>query len=109
MNEALDEQWKLCYKRCRNYINNSRTIQKIKNANLRTELDSFIDFYSKNMRQVNPNAVYFFDKKYFLDLLNSTDCDTELSLAINKETDDIYGGSILTKKNSIVQYHLSGT
>ena len=109
LNETLDEQWKLYHRRLRTYINKSRTIYKIKNANIRADLDSFIDLYYENMRRVNANKEYFFDKKYFLDLINSSDFETEVLLAISRKTGEVAGGAMFTKKNTIVQYHLSGT
>ncbi|WP_299164496.1 GNAT family N-acetyltransferase [uncultured Eudoraea sp.] len=109
LNETLDKQWKLYHRRLRTYINKSRTIYKIKNANIRADLDSFIDLYYENMRRVNANKEYFFDKKYFLDLINSSDFETEVLLAISRKTGEVAGGAMFTKKNTIVQYHLSGT
>jgi hypothetical protein len=109
LTKTLDEQWKLYHRRLRTYINKSRTIYKIKNANIRADLDSFIDLYYENMRRVNANKEYFFDKKYFLDLINSPDFETEVLLAISRKTGKVAGGAMFTKKNTIVQYHLSGT
>jgi hypothetical protein len=109
LKETLDEQWKLYHRRLRTYINKSRTIYKIKNANISADLDSFIDLYYENMRRVNANAAYFFDKKYFLDLINSSDFETEVLLAISRMTGEVAGGAMFLKKNEIIQYHLSGT
>jgi lipid II:glycine glycyltransferase (peptidoglycan interpeptide bridge formation enzyme) len=61
------------------------------------------------MRRVNANKEYFFDKKYFLDLLNSSDFDSEVLLAISRKTGEVAGGAMFIKKNEIIQYHLSGT
>jgi len=109
LNETLDEQWKHYHRRLRTYINKSRTIYKIKNANIRADLDSFIDLYYENMKRVNANKEYFFDKKYFLDLINSSDFETEVLLAISIKTGEVAGGAMFIKKNEIIQYHLSGT
>lgn len=109
LTKTLDEQWSFYHKRLRTYINKSRTIYTIKKANELAELESFVALYHENMKRVNANAAYFFDKKYFLDLINSTDFKTELLLAINKETAEVAGGAMFTKKNTTVQYHLSGT
>ena len=109
LNEKLDEQWKLYNRRLRTYINKSRTIYTIKEANVHADLDSFIELYYENMRRVNANKDYFFDKKYFLDLINSSDFETEVLLAISRKTGEVAGGAMFTKKNTIVQYHLSGT
>ncbi|MFS4457197.1 GNAT family N-acetyltransferase [Maribacter sp. 2304DJ31-5] len=104
-----EEQWAAYSKRLRTYINKSRTVYTIKKANKLADIESFITLYHENMRRVDANASYFFDKKYFLDLVNSTDFEIELLLAINKETAEVAGGAMFTKKNTIVQYHLSGT
>lgn len=109
LTKSLDEQWAFYHKRLRTYINKSRTIYTIKKANVLADLESFIALYHENMRRVNANAAYFFNKKYFLDLINSTDFETEVLLAINTETGEVAGGAMFTKKNTIVQYHLSGT
>ena len=98
-----------CSKRLRTYINKSRTIYINKKANKLTDLEAFIALYHENMRRVNASAAYFFDKKYFLDLINSTELEIELLLAINKETGEVAGGAMFTKKNTSIQYHLSGT
>lgn len=73
------------------------------------DLEDFIALYHENMERVNANDEYFFGKKYFLDLLNSSDFETELLLAIHNKTGKVAGGSMFTKKGSFVQYHLSGT
>jgi lipid II:glycine glycyltransferase (peptidoglycan interpeptide bridge formation enzyme) len=38
----------------------------------------------------------------------SSDFETELSLAISKETQEVMAGALFIKTNNIVQYHLSG-
>ncbi len=68
-----------------------------------------MELYYANMQRVNANKEYFFDKKYFLDLINSTDFETEVLLAISQKTGEVAGGAMFVKKNNIIQYHLSGT
>ena len=109
LNETLDQQWKLYNRRLKTYINKSRTIYEIKNADIGADLDTFIDLYYENMRRVKANKEYFFDKKYFLDLINSADFDSEVLLAISRKTGEVAGGAMFIKKNEIIQYHLSGT
>lgn len=106
---TLEEQWSFYHKRLKTYINKSRTIYTIKKADALANIESFIELYYENMRRVKADPAYFFDKKYFLDIINSTDFETELLLAINKGTGEVAGGAMFTKKNNIVQYHLSGT
>ena len=69
LTETLGEQWKLYGRRLKTYINKSRTVYKIINANLPDDLDTFIDLYYENMKRVNAAKAYYFDKKYFLDLI----------------------------------------
>lgn len=109
LTKTPDEQLAGYSKRLRTYINKSRTFYTIKKAKELIDIESFIGLYHESMRRVNANAAYFFDKKYFLDLINSTNFETELLLAVNKETGEVAGGAMFTKKNTIVQYHLSGT
>ena len=109
LNETLDEQQRLYHRRLRTYINKSRTIYKIKNANIYQDLELFMELYYANMQRVNADKEYFFDKKYFLDLINSTDFETEVLLAISQKTGEVAGGAMFVKKNNIIQYHLSGT
>ena len=45
LNETHEEQWKLYHRRLRTYINKSRTIYEIKNANISDDLDVFIELY----------------------------------------------------------------
>ena len=78
LTKTLDEQWGFYHRRLRTYINKSRTIYTIKKATALDDLELFIALYHENMRRVNANEEYFFDKKYFLDLINSTDFETEV-------------------------------
>ena len=109
LTKSLDEQWAVYFKRLKTYINKSRTIYTIKKANLNEDLELFIALYHENMRRVNANEEYFFDKNYFLDIINSTDFETDVLLAINNETGEVAGGAMFMKMNTLVQYHLSGT
>ncbi|RKN76939.1 GNAT family N-acetyltransferase [Ulvibacterium marinum] len=109
LTKTLDEQWMLYHKRLRTYINKSRAIYTVKTASTPSHLKTFVKLYHQNMRRVNAKKEYFFDKQYFMDLMNCSDFETELLLAIDNKTGDIAGGTIFTKKDAIVQYHLSGT
>ena len=109
LTKTLDEQLTHYHRRLKTYINKSRIIYNIKKSNTVDDLDKFIDLYYKNMRRVNADGKYFFDKQYFLDLMDNANFESELLLAICHETGDIAGGAIFMKKNKIIQYHLSGT
>ena len=108
LTSPLDEQWASYHKRLRTYINKSRSMYWIKQAKDMKDLDAFIALYYENMQRVNADTAYFFDKTYFVDLLNCSDFNSEILLAIDKTTNEAVGGAMFTKKNSIIQYHLSG-
>ncbi|WP_282163342.1 GNAT family N-acetyltransferase [Ulvibacterium marinum] len=109
LTKTLDKQCSFYQKRLRTYINKSRTIYSIKKADTLADLETFIALYHENMKRVNAKEEYFFEKKYFLDLLNSQDFETEMLLATHKKTGKVAGGAMFTKKDAFVQYHLSGT
>lgn len=60
------------------------------------------------MARVNANKYYFFDEKYFKNLLNSKDFNSRILIALDKESNGIIAGAMFITTNHIVQYHLSG-
>ncbi len=104
----LDTQKSAYDKRLRTYINKSRRQCGLRLAESPEDLDIFIDMYYENMRRVNANKSYFFNKDYFLNLFNAKDFVTEILLATHNESKKVIGGAMFIKKNKIVQYHLSG-
>lgn len=105
----LDTQLRAYHKRLRTHINKARRLCKIKFAETKEEVLAYIVLYYKNMERVNAKKFYFFEEKYFFDLLNSKDFNTRILLAIDKESNTIIGGAMFITTNQIVQYHLSGT
>lgn len=105
----LESQIQGYHKRLRTHVNKARRLCNIKFAETREEVLAYIDLYYKNMERVNAKKYYFFKEKYFFDLLNSSDFNTRLLLATDKESNKILGGAIFITTNNIVQYHLSGT
>ncbi|ALM06779.1 hypothetical protein SB49_02380 [Sediminicola sp. YIK13] len=105
----LDEQLKAYHKRLRTHINKARRLCNIKLAETKEEVLAYIDLYYKNMERVNAKKYYFFEEKYFFDLLNSSDFNTRLLLATDRESNTIIAGAMFITTNQIVQYHLSGT
>ncbi|MGY8915086.1 MAG: peptidoglycan bridge formation glycyltransferase FemA/FemB family protein [Flavobacteriales bacterium] len=105
----LDEQLRAYHKRLRTHINKARRLCSVKIAESKEEVKAYIDLYYKNMERVNAKKYYFFDEKYFFDLLNSKDYNTRILLAIENETNAIVSGAMFITTNEIVQYHLSGT
>ena len=94
--------------RLKTHVNKSRRNCDIKKATSKEDVQEFINIYYENMKRVNAEDSYFFDKNYFLEILNSTDFESEILLAIDKQTKQIIAGSMFITTNDIVQYHLSG-
>lgn len=88
-------------------INKLRKTINCRIAETDAELDKFIEIYLENMKRVNAVNKYFFDKEYFIRLLNAKDFKSELVLAF--ENDEIMAGAIFIYTQKIVQYHLAGT
>ncbi|MDO5980470.1 peptidoglycan bridge formation glycyltransferase FemA/FemB family protein [Flavivirga spongiicola] len=97
------------HRRLKNHINRSRKNCSIVKVDSYEGVDKFIEIYNESMDRVNAEKSYYFDKKYYYNLFNSTDFETELLLARDNESKNIISGAIFFKKNGIVQYHLSGT
>lgn len=97
------------HRRLKNHTNKSRKNCDIVKANSLKEIEIFAEIYTENMIRVNAKKMYFFCKEYFIKLFNCNDFETEILLAIDKETDTVISGALFLKKNGIVQYHLSGT
>ena len=105
----LETQIQGYHKRLRTHVNKARRLCNIKLAETREEVLTYIDLYYRNMERVNAKKYYFFKEKYFFDLLNSSDFNTRILLATDKESNTILGGAMFITTNNIVQYHLSGT
>lgn len=97
------------HRRLKNHINKSRRSCKIIKAKSSQDVDTFIEIYNENMIRLNAKKNYYFSKEYFLKLLESKEFKTEIFLAVEKKTKSIISGAMFFKKNSIIQYHLSGT
>lgn len=111
INLKLDEtlQRQKYHRRLKNHTNKSRRSCDVISASSIKEIEAFVEIYSENMIRVNAKKMYFFSKEYFIKLFDCKDFDTEILLAIDKETNNIISGALFLKKNNIVQYHLSGT
>ncbi|MGF1556647.1 GNAT family N-acetyltransferase [Paucihalobacter sp.] len=105
----LDTQRSGYQKRIKTQINKARRLCDIVKATKKEDIDAFIDIYYENMNRVNADDYYYFDKDYFYNFLNSDNFETDLLLAITKETNEIIAGVIFVKTNHIVQYHLAGS
>ena len=108
LNDTLENQKKFYNKRIITYLNKSRRSCLVVESNLETDLDTFIDLYNQNMKRVDADQNYYFDKSYFQQLMLTTEFTTKLILCIHKETQAVAGGALFLKKGKFVQYHLSG-
>ena len=70
-------------------------------------VDEFIKLYYENMKRVNAESIYFFDKEYFNNLFLSDDIDARLLFL--KKDGILISGAIFVYTGDIIQYHLSGT
>lgn len=79
----------------------------IKEADNPSEIRAFIDIYYKNMDRLHATPQYYFDEKYFTDILKLEGFDNKLLL--------IYDGTVLTcgavvlLSDAIIRNHLSAT
>jgi hypothetical protein len=79
----------------------------IKEADNISEIRAFVDIYHKNMDRLHASSQYYFDEKYFADILRLGGFDSKLLL--------IYDGTVLTcgaivlLSDTIIRNHLSAT
>jgi len=79
----------------------------IKEADDISEIRAFVDIYHKNMDRLHASSQYYFDEKYFIDILRSGGFESKLLL--------IYDGAVLTcgavvlLSDTIIRNHLSAT
>ncbi|MEZ9132811.1 GNAT family N-acetyltransferase [Vibrio breoganii] len=76
-------------------------------SNSKESIDDFINIYNETMISLNANDSYFFDRKYYMDLLDSSDYTARIYF-VKYENKKVCAG-IFVFCNEIVQYHLSGT
>jgi lipid II:glycine glycyltransferase (peptidoglycan interpeptide bridge formation enzyme) len=95
-------------RRLKTQVNKAQRLCTIIAGETGAHVQNFIEIYHDNMQRVDADESYFFEDDYFYNLLASPDFETELSLAICNETNEVMAGALFIKTNSIVQYHLSG-
>lgn len=108
LNDTLENQRKMYNKRLKTYLNNSRKNCSVIESKLENDLDTFISLYNENMKRVDAEKNYYFDKSYFQQLMLSREFTTKLTLCIHNETQTVVGGALFMKKGKFVHYHLSG-
>lgn len=108
LSETLEVQRAKFNKRLKTYLNKSRKLCTVIEGNVEDHLTEFMEIYHDNMRRVDADESYFFDRRYFESLFDSEDYNIKLLLCVHDETQEIIGGAIFIQKGTIVQYHLSG-
>ncbi|MFD2098252.1 GNAT family N-acetyltransferase [Flagellimonas iocasae] len=108
LKKSLEAQKQQYNRRLRTYINKEVKEYDIISGSSNECVDIFINAYCQNMKRVNAKPHYFFKREYFYELLASPQINAELLMARHKQTGDLAGGAVFTKKNGFVQYHLSG-
>jgi len=108
LKDPIDIQRQNYSRRLKTYINKANKSCTVIEGNIDEHLDIFIHLYVENMKRVDADSYYFFSKDYFSQLMTSKDINSELSICINNETQEIIAGAIFIKTGKMVQYHLSG-
>ena len=94
--------------RLKTYVNKARRAYTIVEGRDEGQIEEFIEMYYENMRRVDADPYYFFDKRYFYQLMISSFFKVELLLCKANDTGELIGGAMFIKTGDIVQYHLSG-
>ena len=104
----LDIQRQRYSSRLKTYVNKARRLYSVIDAKEEGYIEKFIELYYENMRRLGADPYYFFDKRYFYQMMISSYFKVELLLCSLTETGEIIGGAMFIKTGNIVQYHLSG-
>lgn len=105
----LETQKRGYQKRVKTQINKARRFCDIIKATNKKAINEFIDIYYETMDRVNANESYYFNRTYFYEFLKSQDFQTDVLIAVTKDTRETIAGAMFVKTNQIVQYHLAGT
>lgn len=79
----------------------------VKEAKTKKEIKEFIKIYRTTMMKVHASSYYYFNEKYFFDLLNSSEFESKLLLTYYEG--EITSGALVTFSNHIMQLHLAAT
>ncbi len=104
----LDIQRQQYNSRLKTYVNKARRVYDIVKGKEEEQIEEFIEMYYENMRRVDADDYYFFEKRYFYQLMISSYFKVDLLLCSRKDTGELIGGAMFIKTGNIVQYHLSG-
>jgi len=109
LKEDLSVQRSHYQNRLKTQINKLRRNCIVKQATKPIEIEQFIAIYNETMFRANAASKYFFKDEYFYNILDKNKLNTDLLIAIDKESDKIMAGALFMKSKNIIQYHLSGT
>lgn len=79
----------------------------IKEAADASEIRAFVDIYHKNMDRLHASPQYYFEEKYFTDILKLEGFDNKLLLIYDGTT--LACGAIVLLSDTIIRNHLSAT
>ena len=105
----LETQRRGYQRRIKSQINKARRLCDIIKIQNNGDITEFTDIYYETMDRVNAKESYYFSKAYFTEFLNSQDFQTDLLLAVTKDTRETIAGVMFVKTNHLIQYHLAGT
>ncbi|TXE11675.1 GNAT family N-acetyltransferase [Seonamhaeicola algicola] len=105
----VDTQRTLFSKTTKRYLNKCYKQFHVKTGKTAADIAAFMALYYENMDRVQATKAYYFSEAYFQKLLESTDFDTQLLMAIDNTTNTVAAAALMIQTNTIVQYHLSGT
>lgn len=96
-------------RRIKSQINKARRLCDIIKIENNGDITEFVNIYYETMDRVNAKESYYFSKAYFNEFMNSKDFQTDVLLAVTKDTKETIAGAMFVKTNHLVQYHLAGT
>lgn len=105
----IDDQRTIFSKTTKRYINKCRRIFEVKKCDTEEDLMTFMALYYENMDRVKAEKQYYFSKDYFFNFIKSKDYETDVLMAIEKESKNVVSAAMMVKTNNIIQYHISGT
>jgi len=110
LTKPLDNQKKEFSRTTKRYIKKLRISCEVYVSKSPKDTEKFIDLYYGNMKRVNADSSYFFERSYFYQLLEQKAFETKVFLVKSKDSEEIISGAMMMYTNKkIVQYHISGT
>lgn len=105
-----DEYFKEYSKTTKRYVKRNEKLFSVREGKSEEDALAFMEIYYQSMDRIQAEPHYYFKLPYFLKLVQSKDFDASFVFAHSKSTGEIGAGAlIVSTKNRIIQYHLSGT